>query len=227
MAMIRSISRPSRGRQQLIAAIGAIAMVLALIGGVTAWFSSRAEDPSAAYQDAAAAAAAAGDAVAARVNGVEILQGEVDSLRVSAGVFPVNGVEPASAASILDYLIRNELLRQEAERRGLVASDDEVSALIAEQQKLLMDQRDVGTAPPQILNMLKGLASIGHPIEDWISDPAIREMYRSLIVRSKLAQEETKDIPIESNGRDKLIQERMDQLAAKLGSEATIQILTK
>lgn len=202
---------------------------LATIAGGVTWgvVASSASDKSDAFPAAAAAATAAGDTVAARVNGVDVPLRTVNTLEIMGSTFAPPSSELSNREGVLNAVIRAELLRQERERRGLRPSQDQVTALVLDQQRINIDMRKAGTLSPDAKAVLDGYEKIGHPVETWPEDPFILGMFAATIGETMLQDDETKDIPETAPNRLELVLERMDKLVERLRSEATIEILVK
>lgn len=124
----------------------ALAMVaaVALIGVVSwqAWSRSGATASPAEYFGDAVAELSADDGTAvAVVNGVSIPQSKVRAFLVfhSAGVTLTPDNQPRSVQEYVEMLVETELMFQEAQRRGLVPSDEEVVAMARQQKQVLLD----------------------------------------------------------------------------------------
>lgn len=98
-------------------ALGGIAagVSLAAAGAGFAIFSnSRADDPQSTFTNAVANGKQAEDDPAAIVNGVVIPKSELAQVRTQLLTFLANGIDAASTTSVLNYMVRSELIAQEA-----------------------------------------------------------------------------------------------------------------
>ena len=136
-----------------------------------------------------AAGEAAGNRPAAIVNGVTIPLADVERVRVNAEVWPITGVDPRDTPSIINFLVGQELQRQEAAKRGIVVTDDEVSAAIARDQKAYPQLLASGQAPANITNLIDAYAKAGHPMAKWQTDPLVRASYYNLLLDVALSGE--------------------------------------
>ena len=214
-----------RNHWTLAAISGAI--ILTVAGGIAWAATSRADDPSDTFTRAATAGAQAGDSPAAIVNGETITRATLAEVQTQLQTFPAQGIDASNQTSVLDYLIRGALIRQEAARRGLLPTDAEVTAAITETQRGYKQDLAAGKLPPVMVNILDGEAKVGHPLDSWTTDPVIRSAWRSMLTQAKLAADQASDIPAGTNNIAQLTQQRLDQLVQRLRDAAQIQILIK
>ncbi len=95
-----------------------------------------------------------------------------------------NGIPAARARQqALDKAITEVLTDREATRRGVLVSDDEVAAFIAQQRELN------ASAPPENQAMFKAtLDGLGMTEEQYWADPATRSAVRAILVHGKLVE---------------------------------------
>jgi len=165
-----------------------------------------------------------GGALEATVNGVAIYSKQVDDFTAMLQVFPAYGLSPSNRPGLLDHMINQELLRQEAERRHLIPSEAQVTAFVQELSEGF--QRDLGasTLPAALVNILRGYETAGHPLGSWPEDPFIRKIYGSMLAQGLLVEDETRDIPSTARGRESAVTARMDRLQARLRGEARVVV---
>jgi hypothetical protein len=207
-----------RSRRHWLIAVAGAALGLVAVGTAAVVLSAAASDKSDAYE-VAQEAAPAGDEVAATVNGQPVLRSSVRALEIMAGAYDLGTKDEAE---VLDSLILQEVLRQEAERRGLQASDAEIQEVIKDQQQGFIADRASGVLDADISSMLEGLAKIGHPVESWDTDPVIIAQWAGVIAQSKLYREETADLSPEQPGYQEALAKRVAEINDRLMSEADI-----
>ena len=214
----------TESRRTLSLAVGGIIAASAL--GAFLATQGQADDPQSAIVRAEAARSG-GDAVAARVNDTEIREGTVAAVTELLRAFPVEGVSANNRSGVIDFLVNNELLQQEALRRGVAAKDDDVTAAIVEAQKAFQADLATGAAPPQIVNIIEGLAKAGHPLASWHTDPLIRDQYRRTLNGAALFRDETKAVADAAGAGRAEADRRMAQLTSRLRSSALVEVPAK
>ncbi len=213
---------PGTRRRLAVGLLGTFA-VAAIAAASLVWVTqSRADDPQSVFPRAAEAGKDAGDAPAARVNGVEIPKSTIATMQVLMAGFPESGAA-ADTDTVVAIVVRRELFRQEAARRGLLPSEDEITQAIVPIQQAFQKELAAGKAPTEMVNIIEGQAKTGHPIENWPNDPVVRKVYGDMLAEAALARDETKNIPQDANGT-RLASDRMDQLEEKLRKQGSVEI---
>jgi hypothetical protein len=214
--------RVGYGKWSVVADAAAVTALL----GLSYYFSSelRAEDPSDAFRIAQEAGESNGGEPVAVVNGTVLDRSLVASMQAMASAFPApDRVQPGREEDVVEWLIDRELLRQEAERRGLRPADSAVEEAVAQQQKALIEARASGDVDSALSNAIEGWEKIGHPIESWETDEYVLRVYHNLIQQTLLIQDETKDIDVRDPRREEKVDQRMKDLVAELRKIARIQ----
>jgi hypothetical protein len=215
-------------RKRPLLSLGALFIaLLAAVLAAFAWIELRggAANPANTFAEADARASAVGNDVAATVNGVGIPVARVEWMRAMLQVFPAQGLDAADTNSIVEFLVGQELLRQEAERRGLAPSDAEITTAILEQQKGLQQLLASGTAPSDITNIIRGLEKTGHPLNEWHTDPAMRAAVAATLAQGMLARDEARDVPQHAPNRGEILAQRLAGLEARLRATADVRII--
>lgn len=125
---------------------------------------------------------AAGDSAAALVNGVPIGRSAVDERRPLLTLFQVSGVDPADERAVVEWLVEQELIRQEAAARRIGPTGADLTTYIEADQRAFVERKSAGALEPATLALLDGLAQAGHPLEAWQDDPLLRVAYRDLLL---------------------------------------------
>ncbi len=132
---------------------------------------------------------AAGDSAAALVNGVPIGRSAVDARRPLLTLFQVSGVDPADTRAVTEWLVEQELIRQEAARRRIGPTDADLTTYIAADQRAFLERKAAGKLDAVTIATLDGLAQAGHPLETWQDDPLLRVAYRDLLLAGYLERD--------------------------------------
>jgi hypothetical protein len=202
--------------------------VMLMFVSLAAWATREisASDPSETIRNANEAAEQSGGEPVARVNGIEIPKSALVAVQVSIEGFPVDGLRPDDTAGIVEYLVRQELLRQEATRRGLYPSEDEVTTAIKADQEAFLADLSSGKAPREIVQLIDAHAKAGNPIEGWPTDPEIRMAYRGQMAQAALARDEAKDLPPDRR-TPQAVAEKLQELGDRLRDTGNVEILVK
>lgn len=131
---------------------------------------------------------------AAVVNGVVITNDALDTGAALLAAFPANGLSPDDRAGMLDYAIDQELLAQEARRRGLEPTGAEVTDAIAELVAGLKASMANGDLPAATHDIIERNVQAGRPLDTWVDDPVMRAAFADMLARGAL----TRDVAAEA-----------------------------
>jgi len=227
--VVRALARRRRAVPMIAVAVSLGVASLAI--AATLLFDSRsvADSPERAVRDAVSHAESterlprdSTAPVEAVVNGVPIFSDDLDRLANLLQVFPVYGVDASDRRSLLEYVIDQELLRQEEARRRLVATEEQITALLRDLTDGFQRDLQAGTLPVQLANIIRGYEAAGHPLASWPGDPFVRKAYGAMITEGLLMADETRDIPASVQDRQSSTTASTDKLRARLRSQATI-----
>ncbi|MCC7366133.1 MAG: SurA N-terminal domain-containing protein [Dehalococcoidia bacterium] len=210
----------------LIFAVGAAA--LALGAGLVAWqLQAGAQDPEP-YREAILELSDDPSAVAATVNGRPIPAAKLDAFAVlqrAGSTFGEGAAATMTPDEVLDQLIENELMFQEAERRGLVPSQDEVVAYARETEEglkaVMAEDSDDGKRVRDLFEQVRGT---DYWIDNYDSSPLLLDGFRRTMAIGKLRVEVESEVPMaDRENRDKVVA-HVDSFVDELRAAATIEI---
>jgi hypothetical protein len=187
------------------------------------WYISvgRAESRSSVVADALDSRSEESDIVAT-INDVPVHSADIDAARALLAVFPAQDLAPEDGQGILEYVIDQELLVQEAERRGLVVSEEDLTQFVLAVVRQIGSARDEGTLPADIEALIEGIEGAGHPLDAWATGGVMRDAYGRVLVLGLLTRDETGGIE-DGPERDRLVREAMEQLTRELRGQAEIE----
>lgn len=172
----------------IISAIGVAVFVLGMMGyGAYMLLDEDVVPPSALVLDTPTLAA--GDTPAALVNGVPIGMQTVEERRPLIQIFQVQDVDPEDTREVVEWLVEQELIRQEAARRKIGPTDEEITTYIQGDQRAFAELREQGALAPGIAAVIDEQAAQGHPLETWHEDPVFRAAYRDLLLAGYLSRD--------------------------------------
>jgi len=173
--------------------------------------------------------------VAAYVNGRPIPMSMLNAydllLRQGHGPFgPEQELPFDNLDAFLSMLIDMELLYQEAERRGLAPSDDEVVGAIRQiQQELNSILRDDTKLAREIRTAVESVAGTSFDIDTLDSNPVALEAYRKVMAIGALREQlldtvETREELLEPGKGEALVRELLEQLRASAKIEVVAEL---
>ncbi len=124
----------------------------------------------------------------------------------------------------LDYLIKQKLFNQEAAKRGITVSDEDLNNLIQYQITIFneVNKADVSKQDENAKIFLEMLKINGMTIEEYFNDKDVIDSYRSFLTRSRLEKQ------IIGNETDaEKIQEMIESYTDELKAKADIVIYQK
>lgn len=175
--------------------------------------------------EALEAGAAAGDQVAAVVNGVEIPLARVKQAQLFSQV--LGGTAETALGTgrgSLDAAIREELLFQEAARRGLRPDPAVVKAEVLKQQQAVMAMLANPNADPKLKEVQAALAGTGFAVEDYDKNPAVFAVFERSAAIAALRVQLVADLP-ESGRTAAVTESRLEALYQQLRASAEVKVL--
>ncbi|MCL4232224.1 MAG: hypothetical protein KJ053_11625 [Dehalococcoidia bacterium] len=176
-------------------------------------------------REAVQAGAAAGNQVAAVVNGVEIPLARVKQAQLFSQV--LGGTAETALGTgrrSLDAAIRQELLFQEAVRRGLRPDPAIVQAEVVEQQQAVRAMLADPNADPKLKELQAALAGTGFAVEDYDTNQAVFAVFERSAAIAALRVQLVADLP-ESGRTAAVTESRLDALYQQLRASAEVKIL--
>jgi hypothetical protein len=205
---------------------------LAIIGVATAaaWAISRDSAEATdlqALRDAVARLSQDDGTAAAVVNGTSIPVARIEAFaiaRTAASVATNKEVAELSLPQYVRGLIDNELLFQEAERRGLSPTDDEVKNTAVQTKAGLLQVLEEDTEAGRIArSMFKELEGTPFHVSVYDTSPEILEMLRRSIAVSRL-REEVFMVPESQRNDVKARENEVKELTAALRAQSDIEV---
>lgn len=215
---------PMSGRASRPLVAGAVLGVVGAIALVVVWSQAGAgRAPTA--RGATSAGATADDQVAALVNGVPISLARVRLAEAFSQ--PIGG--PAAVAfgtekAALEQHIKNELLFQEAARRGLQPDPAEVQQEVIRNQQALKEMSSRPDADPKMKEIEAALAGTPYSIENYDKSPEVFAVFERALAIGALTRQLMADVPPAAQTLA-LSQERVDELHRQLRASANVKIL--
>lgn len=211
-----------RGRTAIVG----VSVVAVLALGIALLTMSRADagrkpEP----REALDAGTAARDQVAAVVNGAEIPLARVKQAQLFSQVLGGPAEEELGSGPVaLETLIRDELLYQEAVRRGLKPGAAEVKAEVLRAQQAMRDYLSSPGADPKLKEMQATLAGTGFSVEEYDTSAAVFAVFERSVAIAALRAQFIAGIP-EENRTQAVVESRVAALYQQLRSSAAIEIL--
>lgn len=217
------LSRMS-GRVSKRAIAGAALGVVGAAALVVVWTQAGAgQAPTA--REAMSAATATGDKVAAVVNGVPIPLARVKLAEAfSQSIGGPSEVAFGTGKAALEQHIKNELLFQEAARRGLRPDPAEVQREVLRNQQALKEMLSRPDADPKMKEIEAALAGTPYSIENYDKSPEVFAVFERALAIGALTRQLMADVPPAAQTLA-LSQERVDELHRQLRARADVKIL--
>lgn len=217
------LSRMS-GRVSKRAIAGAALGVVGAAALVVVWTQAGAgQAPTA--REAMSAATATGDKVAAVVNGVPIPLARVKLAEAfSQSIGGPSEVAFGTGKAALEQHIKNELLFQEAARRGLRPDPAEVQREVLRNQQALKEMLSRPDADPKMKEVEAALAGKPYSIENYDKSPEVFAVFERALAIGALTRQLMADVPPAAQTLA-LSQERVDELHRQLRARADVKIL--
>ncbi|MCC6382461.1 MAG: hypothetical protein IT304_08120 [Dehalococcoidia bacterium] len=190
-------------------AVAAVMATVVLLGGETA------AQPRPGPGDALATATAAGPGAAAIVNGAVIPLSRVKVTQAFSQV--LGGPAEASLGTVqgaLKEMVDNELLYQEAARRGLEPPEAEVHRFVTEQKAALERLLADPTADPKLKQLQESLKGTGFDVASYDTNPDVAAVFRRSLAVNALRLQIRAEFPA-----DQRTQANTDAAVAKLADE--------
>lgn len=176
-------------------------------------------------REAIEAGTLAGDKVAAVVNGTEIPLARVRQAQLFSQI--VGGpaeTEMGSGSGALNAMIRDELLFQEAVRRGLQPDPGAVKSEVLRQQQAMRDLLASPNADAKIKEIQAALVSTGFGIDDYDKNPAVFAAFERSAAIAALRAQLVADLP-ETARSQASTEGRVGALYQQLRASADVRIL--
>lgn len=194
-------------RHKLAASTAVVVVALALVGGLLLWRSGSAEShASTPFRDAVSILTADSGEVAATVNGREIPLARLDAYAVlssGAGPRPGQGELPLyTREQYLELAIDNELLYQEALRRGYGPSEAEVLEFArATKDSLWAAMKEDSEGAKILREVFRQVEGTDYHVDAYDSSPVMLEAFRQQLATNELRVEIISALP-ESDRND-------------------------
>jgi len=214
-------SRPSRRTSVILAAVAVIALGVGFVALSQVGTAQR--KPTA--RDALDGGTAAGDQVAAVVNGTEIPLAYIKQAQLFSQILggPAEA-ELGSGVGALNAAVRDELLYQEAVRRGLRPDPVVVQSEVVRQQQGLQALLSSPNADPKLKEIQAALAGTGFAVEDYDRSPAVFAVFERSAAIAALRAGLVADLP-ERERTQATTESRMEALYQQLRASSDVRIL--
>ncbi|MCA9823850.1 MAG: hypothetical protein KC482_05185 [Dehalococcoidia bacterium] len=209
--------------------VASVSLVLVAIVGLLYFTRSAGGERATPFGDAISVLEGEPGDVVAVVDGTEISSAQVQAYLILAagpGPGPAQGVgAPFTEAEYVDLLINNELLYQEALRRGHGPTDDEVMALAVQVKDSLLEAMKANTSEAsQLRDVFEQVEGTAYHVDVYDSSPEMLDGFRRQIAINALRNEVIETLPpADRNNIDKR-EAAIDEFVASLRSVADIAI---